>query len=147
MLSIDYLYYIFLFFFFFFFFKQKTAYEIRLSLVGSEMCIRDSKDTDSFCTSQKSWTTFSNMTLSDLKTAFEEPLPGIKGHQLLMPSYRNLLNLDCLLYTSDAADEEDSVDLGGRRIIKKKKKKNKKICTIIKKTRLYNSYSTLIYDR
>src|SRR5664279_6315781 len=25
----------------------------------------------------------------------------------------------CLLYTSDAADEEDSVDLGGRRIIKK----------------------------
>src|SRR5664280_3436820 len=28
----------------------------------------------------------------------------------------------CLLYTSDAADEEDSVDLGGRRIIKKKKK-------------------------
>src|SRR5665648_504005 len=30
--------------------------------------------------------------------------------------------LGCLLYTSDAADEEDSVDLGGRRIIKKKKK-------------------------
>ena len=29
---------------------------------------------------------------------------------------------DCLLYTSDAADEEDSVDLVGRRIIKKKKK-------------------------
>eukprot|EP00658_Telonema_sp_P-2_P035023 TRINITY_DN25523_c0_g1_i6.p1 TRINITY_DN25523_c0_g1~~TRINITY_DN25523_c0_g1_i6.p1 ORF type:complete len:172 (-),score=24.01 TRINITY_DN25523_c0_g1_i6:36-551(-) len=29
----------------------------------------------------------------------------------------------CLLYTSDAADEEDSVDLGGRRIIKKKKSK------------------------
>ncbi len=26
---------------FFFFFKQKTAYENRLSLVGSEMCIRD----------------------------------------------------------------------------------------------------------
>ena len=30
---------------------------------------------------------------------------------------------DCLLYTSDAADEEDSVDLGGRRIIKKKMEK------------------------
>ncbi|GAB5831107.1 hypothetical protein JMUB7547_28040 [Staphylococcus aureus] len=27
---------------------------------------------------------------------------------------------DCLLYTSDAADEARSVDLGGRRIIKKK---------------------------
>ena len=25
----------------------------------------------------------------------------------------------CLLYTSDAADERSSVDLGGRRIIKK----------------------------
>src|SRR5665648_1066589 len=26
------------------------------------------------------------------------------------------LNIYCLLYTADAADEEDSVDLGGRRI-------------------------------
>ena len=33
----------------------------------------------------------------------------------------------CLLYTSDAADERSSVDLGGRRIIKKKK--NKKLTT------------------
>ena len=36
------------------------------------------------------------------------------------------LNADaevCLLYTSDAADERSSVDLGGRRIIKKKNKK------------------------
>ena len=31
------------------------------------------------------------------------------------------LQLVCLLYTSDAADERSSVDLGGRRIIKKKK--------------------------
>ena len=29
-------------------------------------------------------------------------------------------NTNCLLYTSDAADERSSVDLGGRRIIKKK---------------------------
>ena len=28
--------------------------------------------------------------------------------------------MTCLLYTSDAADERSSVDLGGRRIIKKK---------------------------
>ena len=28
--------------------------------------------------------------------------------------------MDCLLYTSDAADDASSVDLGGRRIIKKK---------------------------
>ena len=32
----------------------------------------------------------------------------------------------CLLYTSDAADDMQCVDLGGRRIIKKKKKKKKK---------------------
>ena len=30
----------------------------------------------------------------------------------------------CLLYTSDAADERSSVDLGGRRIIKKKNKRS-----------------------
>ena len=32
----------------------------------------------------------------------------------------------CLLYTSDAADERSSVDLGGRRIIKNKQQKKKK---------------------
>ena len=31
----------------------------------------------------------------------------------------------CLLYTSDAADERSSVDLGGRRILKKKTQKKK----------------------
>ena len=39
----------------------------------------------------------------------------------------------CLLYTSDAADERSSVDLGGRRIINKKKKQqtccDRKTCT------------------
>ena len=34
----------------------------------------------------------------------------------------NAKKTTCLLYTSDAADERSSVDLGGRRIIKKKKK-------------------------
>ena len=34
----------------------------------------------------------------------------------------------CLLYTSDAADERSSVDLGGRRIIKKKKRADSGIC-------------------
>ena len=31
------------------------------------------------------------------------------------------LVMSCLLYTSDAADERSSVNLGGRRIIKKKR--------------------------
>ena len=34
--------------------------------------------------------------------------------------------ITCLLYTSDAADEWSSVDLGGRRILKKKNTKKKK---------------------
>ena len=34
-------FFFFFFFIFFFFFKQKTAYEMLRSLVGSEMCIRD----------------------------------------------------------------------------------------------------------
>ena len=41
---------------------------------------------------------------------------------VLMHTLEVFRRYDCLLYTSDAADEEDSVDLGGRRIIKKKKK-------------------------
>ena len=38
----------------------------------------------------------------------------------------------CLLYTSDAADERSSVDLGGRRIIKKKKKCSERACMLYK---------------
>ena len=38
-----------------------------------------------------------------------------KDNMPVMPKIRS-----CLLYTSDAADERSSVDLGGRRIIKKK---------------------------
>ena len=34
--------------------------------------------------------------------------------------YGSIKYSNCLLYTSDAADERSSVDLGGRRIIKKK---------------------------
>ena len=37
----------------------------------------------------------------------------------------------CLLYTSDAADERSSVDLGGRRIIKKKKAHADTVCSDI----------------
>ena len=46
----------------------------------------------------------------------------------------------CLLYTSDAADERSSVDLGGRRIINKKtKKKRKQRIVIIKKYKQVNN--------
>ena len=41
---------------------------------------------------------------------------NIFGARFNLPQYTS-----CLLYTSDAADERSSVDLGGRRIIKKQK--------------------------
>ena len=46
-----------------------------------------------------------------IKTIFKIMLIGVLAAVALI----------CLLYTSDAADERSSVDLGGRRIIKKKK--------------------------
>ena len=48
---------------------------------------------------------------------------SVEGNMLLVDDERIQI---CLLYTSDAADERSSVDLGGRRIIKKKKRKKTK---------------------
>ena len=67
----------------------------------------------------------------DLAQQFGLGLPGGGGFhrlaQALLGGLQALLQpvdvgLDCLLYTSDAADERSSVDLGGRRIINKKKR-------------------------
>ena len=41
------------------------------------------------------------------------------GRDLALPAAAQVARQVCLLYTSDAADERSSVDLGGRRIIKK----------------------------
>ena len=49
--------------------------------------------------------------------------PVIDGYDVLLHGNPGLTDT-CLLYTSDAADERSSVDLGGRRIIKKKNKSN-----------------------
>mgnify|MGYP003381486427 CR=1 FL=1 len=66
------------------------------------MCIRDS-DNGIFSATYK---------VKPLEKEFKDILGGITlGDQ----------DKICLLYTSDAADERSSVDLGGRRIIKKKK--------------------------
>ena len=86
----------------FFFFKQKTAYEMLRSLVGSEMCIRDS-----------------HIGAADLPSA-----AGLHDRDRLgagaVGSAAPTRARTCLLYTSDAADDLLCVDLGGRRIIKKK---------------------------
>ena len=58
-----------------------------------------------------------------LKWLFDlNPEPVTLGTQ---PGTRAAGFYACLLYTSDAADERSSVDLGGRRIIKKKKTRQK----------------------
>ena len=73
------------------------------SLVGSEMCIRDSNRA-SFVKSKS------------LLIAFCFPITvGINFNPITIVFHA------CLLYTSDAADDLLCVDLGGRRIIKKKK--------------------------
>ena len=65
---------------------------------------------------------------------------GLPDRCIVRPFSNNgaIIN-SCLLYTSDAADERSSVDLGGRRIIKKKKytQKNKKKKN---KNRKYKAY-------
>ena len=50
---------------------------------------------------------------------------------------------NCLLYTSDAADERSSVDLGGRRIIKKKNQCRTRQTT----SNLYTRHIIYIYIR
>ena len=51
--------------------------------------------------------------------------PGAEDQGAIVMRATYQLFMVCLLYTSDAADERSSVDLGGRRIIKKKKHSNK----------------------
>eukprot|EP00658_Telonema_sp_P-2_P004727 TRINITY_DN1175_c0_g1_i11.p2 TRINITY_DN1175_c0_g1~~TRINITY_DN1175_c0_g1_i11.p2 ORF type:complete len:139 (+),score=44.91 TRINITY_DN1175_c0_g1_i11:33-449(+) len=101
--------------FFFFFFKQKTAYEMLRSLVGSEMCIRDSS-----LTLEPEYKGTNFVASGFLRRQAQLLPPGQQHDDKYLKIWQYCI---CLLYTSDAADEEDSVDLGGRRIIKKKKKK------------------------
>ena len=69
--------------------------------MGSEMCIRDR---------------FVSATFRH-RFAISDRVPA--GQPAWVDGKDYLANI-CLLYTSDAADERSSVDLGGRRIIKKK---------------------------
>ena len=71
--------------------------------MGSEMCIRDS---------------YYAVVKNDRGAAATYYKLSIAGKLVSFPFQAAEA---CLLYTSDAADERSSVDLGGRRIIKKKK--------------------------
>ena len=70
--------------------------------MGSEMCIRDRPES------------------GDGIQVMKAGLMEIADVFVVNKSDRPESDKICLLYTSDAADERSSVDLGGRRIIKKK---------------------------
>ena len=69
------------------------------------------------------------MCIRDSRLAEQECVGGVGAAPISQGRIRNdnrrpLAEREaCLLYTSDAADERSSVDLGGRRIIKKKKQR------------------------
>src|SRR5674536_409142 len=77
------------------------------------------------CTSTSRAMEYNVEQLEELMSLVDALGTGILLMYQLVPVGRGR-SISCLLYTSDAADEEDSVDLGGRRIIKKKKIKQKR---------------------
>ena len=115
-----------------FFFKQKTAYEMLKSLVGSEMCIRD-RTHAAEASYNNHWGVPLTLARMPVDTDFAVIEIGMNHPGEIAPLAR-LAKLDvamitivapahleaCLLYTSDAADDLPCVDLGGCRIIKKK---------------------------
>ena len=70
--------------------------------MGSEMCIRDSGPSQ-----------------PQMLGITQHP-DSLDGKTMEPVMAHGIQAMSCLLYTSDAADERSSVDLGGRRIIKKK---------------------------
>src|SRR5664280_3859143 len=93
-----------------------------------------SEGTDTVLVRGVCWNTTVNPVINDSHTtdglstaSFVSNITGLSAYTAYhVRAYATNSAGTCLLYTSDAADEEDSVDLGGRRIIKKKKKTKKK---------------------
>src|SRR5450756_3168182 len=124
----------------FFFFKQKTAYEIMPSLVGSEMCIRDSASSGRRATSfwDRSRGLLGRKGLEPGGGLLIDPCSGIHTFFMAFPIDAIFVDKEgtivhlvkeiapqrmsryvfkaravlCLLYTSDAADDLLCVDLG-----------------------------------
>ena len=67
--------------------------------------------------------------------------PHHRAHQVLRDAEHEEA---CLLYTSDAADERSSVDLGGRRIIKKKNIKNLELQSNSTNNKKYTIYHVVV---
>ncbi len=95
-------------------FNLKTAYEIRIILVGSEMCIGG-----------RPYLRSEENTAGRYSLTVRTPVEGVLFDVLLHESLSHFGRADlrvyglledrphCRLYTFDAADEEDSLGLGG----------------------------------
>ena len=87
----------------FFFFKQKTAYDMLRSLVGSEMCIRDRPKTASISPDVND-PGARNITFEQLRQSYYEQTEAlIEGGSdvILVETIFDTLNAKaCLLYTS-----------------------------------------------
>ena len=126
----------------FFFFKQKTAYERLRSVVGSEMCIRDRCERARISDARDRPAQGVRHGFHAAGSVCDTPFVHVRAVAVLTynaersaaahavhihPIHKIGLIADirnCLLYTSDAADDLLCVVLGVRRIIKKKKHNN-----------------------
>eukprot|EP00658_Telonema_sp_P-2_P070393 TRINITY_DN59919_c0_g1_i2.p1 TRINITY_DN59919_c0_g1~~TRINITY_DN59919_c0_g1_i2.p1 ORF type:complete len:869 (+),score=257.20 TRINITY_DN59919_c0_g1_i2:79-2685(+) len=111
-------------FFFFFFFKQKTAYEMLRSLVGSEMCIRDRVSTQSTgleLEAMASPLTLQRGRIADFLVANNYHLTALEFHQELLAEgtvsdvpklvqWLQTLDKEC---TTEKSIEEDELDSNG----------------------------------
>ena len=109
------------------------------------MCIRDrlSERFGKIMQERNSVSINSSDTSISKSTQLDYAVPASKIASLSSGEFVGMVADDpdnnCLLYTSDAADERSSVDLGGRRIIKKKTKENKKKHTKRKKQYIHDT--------
>ena len=94
------------------------------------MCIRDRINTDKNVKGSEEFIESSKSSIDAQLERYKEMITRVEVHFSDEDGNKDGINskrcMICLLYTSDAADERSSVDLGGRRIIKTKKKIQKK---------------------
>ena len=86
------------------------------------MCIRDRTNDDYYSNILKTSLEADLIFLSSFirVKAYQGSVSLSNKHEEFIRKILKIKVPTCLLYTSDAADERSSVDLGGRRIIKKK---------------------------
>src|SRR5665647_3929348 len=96
---------------FFFFFKQKTAYEIGVRLVGSEMCIRDSTEV-----LRDEWG-FDGLVMSDWDAVNIREHGVAAGLDLEMPTSEGVGQQRIVDAVRAGTLSEAAVDLAARRVL------------------------------